>query len=94
VSFDVLPLQYITSPPSPYTLTIGKIRGLILRNQIITILKYYLPGNYITREQLENHIPDPDEDWKHLLPEEAFAVSLQVSKITAFQLYLCSEFYL
>jgi len=55
----------------------GKIRGLILRNQIITILKYYLPDNYITREQLEAHVPDPDEDWKHLLPEEAFAVSLQ-----------------
>jgi len=87
MSFDVLPVQYKhTYPPPPYThmpclaFTIGKIRGLILRNQIITILKYYLPANYITREQLENHIPDPDEDWKHLLPEEAFAVSLQVSK--------------
>ena len=57
----------------------GKIRGLILRNQIITVLKYYAlrPENYVTREQIERHIPDPDTDWETLLPEEAFAVSLQ-----------------
>jgi H+/Cl- antiporter ClcA len=55
----------------------GKIRGLILRNQIITILKYYQPDDYVTRDQIEAHTPDPEEDWKFLLPCEAFAVSLQ-----------------
>ena len=47
----------------------SKIKGLIVSNQIITILKYYLPDNYITREQLESHVPDPDEDGKHSMPE-------------------------
>lgn len=55
----------------------GKIRGLILRNQIITILKYYQADDYVTREQIETHVPDAEEDWKFLLPYEAFAVSLQ-----------------
>lgn len=55
----------------------GKIRGIILRNQIITILKYLDADTYITREQIEMHTPDPDNDWKFLLPYEAFATSLQ-----------------
>ena len=55
----------------------GKVRGLILRNQIITILKYYVPAEYITREEIEEHIPDAENDWKYLLPYEVFAVSLQ-----------------
>ena len=63
-------------------MTSGKIRGLILRNQIITLLKYYIPENYITREQIESHVPDPEEDWKLLLPEEAFAVSLSVGSLS------------
>merc|ERR1712072_153022 len=55
----------------------GKVRGLISRNEIITILKYYVPEKYVTRDVLENHVPDPENDWKYLLPVETFAVSLQ-----------------
>ena len=55
----------------------GKLRGLITRNQIITILKYHSKDSYVTREEIEVHVPDADEDWKYLLPYEAFAVSLQ-----------------
>jgi len=50
---------------------------LILRNQLITLLRYYdITNGGKTREEILRTANDADNDWKYLLPEEAFAVSL------------------
>lgn len=57
----------------------NKLRGMTIRNHLITILKFYNVKNQKTKEEIlaADASQDVDEVWSSLLPEESFAVSLQ-----------------